>query len=93
MYTFAAPKINIMMKKLRLFVLLLVALMAGAQMAHADIVQGRVVDAETKEPLPEASVKYTIKNDWGWMSGSTAADSIGMFTFLITEKAICRCRP
>ena len=74
------------MKKLRLFVLLLVALTAGVQMLHADIVQGRVVDADTKEPLPEASVKYTIKNDWGWMSGSTAADSIGIFTFHIGEK-------
>ena len=48
----------------------------------ADIVKGRVVDAETKEPLPEASVKLTQRyGDYGTMITSLKADSIGCFTF------------
>ena len=75
------------MKKFRLIVLLAMIL-AGVQMAHADTVRGRVVDADTKEPLPEASVKYTMKFDENsWASGSTTTDSVGVFTFNAVEKA------
>ena len=52
------------------------------QVAHADIIRGQVVDADTKEPLPDASIKYSMKFDQNsYMVGSTTADSIGIFTF------------
>ena len=48
---------------------------------QADIVKGRVVDAETKEPLPEASVKLTQRyGDYGTMISSLKADSLGCFS-------------
>jgi hypothetical protein len=48
---------------------------------QADIVKGRVVDAETKEPLPEASVKLTQRyGDYGTMINSLKADSLGCFS-------------
>ena len=41
-------------------ILLLLCLIVSTQTTiQADIVKGRVVDAETKEPLPEATVKLT----------------------------------
>ena len=53
----------------------------------ADIVKGRVVDAETKEPLPEASVKLTQRyGDYGTMITSLKADSIGCFTFFASGR-------
>ena len=58
----------------------LLALVMGAQMASADIIRGRVVDSETKEPLPDASITLTQKfGDVGtsWMYGK--ADSLGVF--------------
>ena len=54
---------------------------------HADILKGRVVDAETKEPVPEASVELEQRMDYNghmaiWhMSGN--ADSLGYFTFAL----------
>ena len=48
----------------------------------ADIVKGRVVDAETKEPLPEVQVKYTQRfGDNSYSMRSTKTDSLGCFTF------------
>ena len=58
----------------------LLALVMGVQMASADIIRGRVVDSETKEPLPDASITLTQKfGDVGtsWMYGK--ADSLGVF--------------
>ena len=49
--------------------------------ASADIVKGRVVDAETKEPLPEAQVKFEQRHgDYGWSIMTTKADSVGCFS-------------
>ncbi len=36
----------------------LLAIILGTITASADIVKGRVVDSETKEPLPEAQMTY-----------------------------------
>ncbi len=47
--------------------------------ATADIVKGRVVDAETKEPLPEAQIQFVQNNDNGWWVMNTTADSLGCF--------------
>ncbi|MBO4811847.1 MAG: outer membrane beta-barrel protein [Prevotella sp.] len=61
-------------------VIALIAVFAFASSTHADIVKGRVVDAETKEPLPEASVKLTQKfDDNGYMTILGKADSLGVF--------------
>ena len=61
-------------------VIALIAVFAFTSSIHADIVKGRVVDAETKEPLPEASVKLTQKfGDNGYMTMSGKADSLGVF--------------
>ena len=48
--------------------------------ANADIIKGRVVDSETKEPLADAAVKLTQKlGDNGLMMMTTKADSTGVF--------------
>ena len=62
---------------------LLLCLVVSIQGAvKADIVKGRVVDVETKEPLPEAQVKYTQRfGDYSYSMRSTKADSLGCFTF------------
>ena len=65
----------------------LFALVMGTQMASADIIRGRVVDSDTKEPLPEASIKLTQKfGDYGtsWMYGKT--DSLGVFNMFADGK-------
>ena len=56
-----------------------VAILFGAPSAYADIVKGRVVDAETKEPLPDASVTLTQKYDMGSSTAWGKADSLGVF--------------
>ena len=70
-----------MNKKAIITILLaLVGLFAATITADADIIRGRVVDSETKEPLPDASVKLVQKiGDYGtsWMYGK--ADSLGVF--------------
>ncbi|MBO7472367.1 MAG: carboxypeptidase-like regulatory domain-containing protein, partial [Bacteroidaceae bacterium] len=64
-------------------ILLLLCLIVSTQTeAMADIVKGRVVDAETKEALPDAMVKHTQRfGDYGYSMKSTKTDSLGMFTF------------
>lgn len=52
----------------------------------ADIVKGRVVDSETKEPLPEAQISFVQNNDYGWSVMSTTADSLGCFSFLTSGR-------
>ena len=41
--------------------LALVAAFAVVPSAHADVIRGRVVDTETKEALPQATIKMTQK--------------------------------
>ena len=64
-------------------ILLLLCLIASVQTTiKADIVKGCVVDAETKEPLPDALVKYTQRmGDNSYSMRSAKADSLGCFTF------------
>ena len=59
--------------------LLVVALFVSATSVYADIIKGRVVDAETKEPLPDASVTLTQKYDMGSSTMYGKADSLGVF--------------
>ena len=63
-------------------ILLLLCLIVSKQTTiQADIVKGRVIDAETKEPLPEASVKLTQRyGDYGTMINSLKTDSLGRFS-------------
>jgi len=69
-------------------ILLLLCLFASTQTTvQADIVKGRVVDAETKEPMPEAMVRYTQRyadNSCSMMTIKT--DSVGVFTFLASGR-------
>ena len=65
---------------------LLLALAAGTLTATADIVKGRVVDAETKEPLPEAQVGFIQNSDYGWYGYNVAVDSLGIFSFLASGR-------
>ncbi|MBQ1667035.1 MAG: carboxypeptidase regulatory-like domain-containing protein, partial [Prevotella sp.] len=60
--------------------LMYVAMFVCNNVAYADIIRGRVVDSETKEVLPEASVKMTQKfGDNGTITTTTKADSLGVF--------------
>lgn len=60
--------------------LVLIAMFVCNNVANADIIRGRVVDSETKEVLPEASVKMTQKfGDNGTITTTTKADSLGVF--------------
>ncbi|MBR0243582.1 MAG: outer membrane beta-barrel protein [Bacteroidaceae bacterium] len=65
-----------------LFLLLCVLLLA-VQPLRADILKGRVVDAETKEPLPEASLKLAQTIDYNGRTATmvmhSTADSLGCF--------------
>ena len=61
--------------------LALVAMFAFTTTGSADIIRGRVVDSETKEPLAEASVNITQRFDNGYSMWSTVADSAGVFNF------------
>ena len=68
-------------------VIALLAIILGTITASADIVKGRVVDSETKEPLPEAQVKYAQQHgDHGWSIMSAKTDSLGMFTFIASGR-------
>ena len=63
-------------------ILLLLCLVSVQATTHADIVKGRVVDAETKEPLPDAMVKHTQRfGDSSYSIMTSKTDSLGMFTF------------
>ncbi|MBQ6063934.1 MAG: outer membrane beta-barrel protein [Prevotella sp.] len=60
----------------------LLTFILGTQTVNADIIRGRVVDSDTKEPLAEASVKYTQRmGDYGYSIMNSKADSLGVFTF------------
>lgn len=47
--------------------------------ANADVVKGRVIDAQTKEPLEGASVTFTIYGEKSTMSYTIPTDSLGIF--------------
>ena len=67
-------------KAIAIPVLALVAAFAVVPSAFADVIRGRVVDSETKEALPQATIKMTQKfGDNGYMTMTTTADSLGMF--------------
>ncbi|MCR4958405.1 MAG: outer membrane beta-barrel protein [Prevotella sp.] len=67
-----------MNKKVMLFASFAMLVVSSA--AFADIVKGRVVDTDTKEPLPEATVKLTQKfGDNGYMMMNGKTDSLGVF--------------
>lgn len=71
-------------------VIILLALVLGSLSAAADILKGRVVDAETKEPLPEATLKLMQTKDFNghmatWIMQSTA-DTLGCFTFNLSGR-------
>ena len=66
-------------------VITVLALVLGSLTAAADVLKGRVVDAETKEPLPEATLKLLQTKDYNghtatWIMQSTA-DTLGCFVF------------
>lgn len=70
------------MKKEAVISLLLfvIALIMGSMTARADIIRGRVVDSETKETLPDATVKMSQQwGDYGMSMWSTKTDSLGEF--------------
>ena len=48
----------------QIIITILLAFILGVITAQADIVKGRVVDSETKEPLPDASVTLTQKYEF-----------------------------
>ena len=71
----------------RQIITIILALILGTITVQADIVKGRVVDAETKEPLPEASVKLTQRyGDYGTMIDNLKADSLGCFSIFASGR-------
>ena len=64
----------------------LLAITISLQSVNADIVKGRVVDSETKEPLPEAQVSYVQNSDNGWWVMNMTADSVGCFNFFASGR-------
>lgn len=66
------------MKSKQTLLLCLLALLPC--IAWADIVKGRIIDAQTQEPLPDAEVKITIKLDLCTTYLITSVDSLGRFS-------------
>src|SRR5574344_867457 len=65
------------MVKRTLLCLLMVVSCIGAE---ADIVKGRVLDAQTKEPLEGATVTFEQRDGDSYWMNSTYTDSLGRFT-------------
>ena len=64
-------------------IITVLALLLGTLTASADILRGRIIDAETKEPLPEASLELKQQADYNghlatWIMRSNT-DSVGCF--------------
>ena len=75
--------VNSMKQSIPSFLFALAALLVCPALARADTLRGRVVDAETKEPLPEASLQLALTQEYNghiatWVMHSTA-DSLGCF--------------
>ena len=65
------------------FINIVLALVLGTMTVSADILKGRVVDAETKEPLPEATIELMQQIDYNghtatWVMHSNT-DTLGCF--------------
>lgn len=67
---------NLKMKKT---LLILIPLLSIAILASADVLKGRVVDQQTKEPLEGASVQVTMKRGNNTRMFTTMTDSLGVF--------------
>ena len=67
-------------------IIILFTMIIGIITVSADIVKGRVVDSETKEPLPEAQISYVQNNDYGWSIMSTTTDSVGCFNLFTSGR-------
>ena len=76
------PSVSILCNKQTIItaLLTLVATFAVVPSTFSDVIRGRVVDSETKEALPQATIKMTQKfGDNGYMTMTTTADSLGVF--------------
>lgn len=71
------------MKHLR--TLLFALLLVQAAALRADIVIGRVVDAETGEPLPEAKLQVISQSEYAMMVYQLQADTAGCFSRRLEE--------
>ena len=67
-------------------IIALLAIILGTITASADIVKGRVVDSETKEPLPEAQIQFVQNSDNGWWIMNMTADSVGCFSIFASGR-------
>lgn len=68
--------------KLRKLLLCIAGLLAACQMSRAEVLKGRVVDAETREPLSGAPVQVKdVIPDFCTMDQTLAADSAGVFHY------------
>ena len=67
-------------------VLLFLCLFMSTNPAKADIVRGRVIDADSKEIVPLATLKFEQRYDNGTATYFLAADSIGNFLFFADGK-------
>ncbi len=65
----------------KIFINSILALILGITTAQADVIKGRVLDADTGEPLSGVEVVFTETSiDWGGVSKSTVkTDSLGWF--------------
>ena len=65
----------------KIFINSILALILGVTTAQADVIKGRVLDADTGEPLSGAEVVFTETSiNWGGVSKSTVkTDSLGWF--------------
>lgn len=78
------------MKQTIIYIILFFVL--GTLTASADILKGRVVDADSKEPLPEATLKLMQTKDYNghmatWIMQSTA-DTLGCFTLNLSGRGM-----
>ena len=66
---------------MRTFVIFIL-LVFSVLFAHADIISGQVIDADTKETLPGATVQYMKQiSETSYSGNSVIADSLGRFSF------------
>ena len=64
------------------YYIIIILLIFSVLSVNADIISGRVIDTDTRETLPGATVKYMKQINETSYSGSTViADSLGRFTF------------
>ena len=62
----------------RIFVVAVLCVLACA-VCHADVIKGRVVNAETGEPIMAASINGVVRQQSGTYSVGVESDSIGVF--------------